>query len=224
MKLQKSRKDERMSLSDDAYRYIEQNYQPGEPVFLADLDIPEMTQVAVRQQIGKLVEEGRLRRFDTGIYFIPKKTSFRSGSTLSMNDVIREKYLLEDGKVCGYVGGLLFANRLGLTTQVPALYEVFTNKASKEYRETKPGGIRVVVRRPYCRVDDGNVVVLQFLDLLKDVTAVSEVEGKELTERLLGYVKRERITFEAMDSFLPFYPERIYRNMYEAGLLVGRDA
>ena len=209
-----------MLLSDDAYRYIEQNYQPGEPVFLSDLDIPEMTQVAVRQQIGKLVEEGRLRRFDTGIYFIPKKTSFRSGSTLSMNDVIREKYLLEDGKVCG----LLFANRLGLTTQVPALYEVFTNKASKEYRETKLGGIRVVVRRPYCRVDDGNVVVLRFLDLLKDVTAVSEVEGKELTERLLGYMKREKITFEAIDSFLPFYSERIYRNMYEAGLLAGRNA
>ena len=90
--------------------------------------------------------------------------------------------------------------------------------------ETKLGGIRVVVRRPYCRVDDGNVVVLQFLDLLKDVTAVSEVEGKELTERLLGYMKREKITFEAIDSFLPFYSERIYRNMYEAGLLAGRNA
>ncbi len=210
-----------MSLSDDAYRYIEQNYKAGEPVFLSKLDIPEMTKVSVRQQIGKLVEEGRLKRFDNGIYYIPKKTAFRSGSTLSINDVIREKFLIDDGKICGYLGGLLFANRLGLTTQVPALYEVFTNKASKDYRETKLGGIRVVVRRPYCRVTGENVSILQFLDLLKDVEEISEIEGKHLTDRLVAYMKKKDITFEGMEPYFEEYPERIYRNMYKVGLVNG---
>ncbi len=210
-----------MSLSDDAYRYIEQKYKAGEPVFLSKLDIPGMTKVCVRQQIGKLVEEEKLKRFDTGIYYMPKKTAFRSGLTLSMNDVIREKYLLDDGKVCGYIGGLLFANRLGLTTQVPALYEVFTNKASKEYRETKLGGMRVVVRRPYCRVTGENASTLQFLDLIKDVEDISEMEGKQLRDRLVSYMKMKGITFEGMGPYLEEYPERIYRNMYKVGLVNG---
>lgn len=210
-----------MSLSDDAYRYIEQKYQPGKPVFLSELDIPGMTKVSVRQQIVKLVEEERLRRFDTGIYYIPKKTAFRSGSTLSLNDVIREKYLVDDEKICGYVGGLLFANRLGLTTQVPALYEVFTNKASKDYRETELGGIRVVVRRPYCRVTGENVSTLQFLDLLKDIVDISEMEGEQLTDRLIAYMKKKGITFEGMEPYFDEYPERIYRNMYKVGLVNG---
>ena len=152
---------------------------------------------------------------------MPKKTAFRSGLTLSMNDVIREKYLLDDGKVCGYIGGLLFANRLGLTTQVPALYEVFTNKASKEYRETKLGGMRVVVRRPYCRVTGENASTLQFLDLIKDVEDISEMEGKQLRDRLVSYMKMKGITFEGMGPYLEGYPERIYRNMYKVGLVKG---
>ena len=210
-----------MAQTDDVYSYIKNNYGENEPVLLSDLNIPGMTDVAVRQTVKKLVDEEKLKRFDTGIYYIPRKTVFRSGSTLSMNDVIRKKYLMEGGSVCGYIGGLLFANRLGLTTQVPALYEVYTNKASKEYRETKLGNIRVTVRRPYCTVTQENVSTLQFLDLLKDVEDISELEGNELTLRLVDYMKKKNITFEGMKPYLPEYPIRIYRNMYEAGLLCG---
>lgn len=104
---------------------------------MTELDIPGMKPVSVRQQIKKLTDDGRLKRFDTGIYYIPQKTIFRSGSTLSVDDVIRKKYLQDSVNRCGYVGGILFANQLWPTTQVPVLYEVYTNKAATEYRETK---------------------------------------------------------------------------------------
>ena len=38
----------------------------------------------------------------------------------------KKKYLQDGVNCCGYVGGILFANQLGLTTQVPTLYEVYT--------------------------------------------------------------------------------------------------
>lgn len=47
----------------------------------------------------KLTESGQLKRFDTGIYYIPKKSMFRSGSTLSVDEVIRRKYLADGGEV-----------------------------------------------------------------------------------------------------------------------------
>ena len=210
-----------MALINEVYEYIENKYKPNEPIFLAELDIPDMKPVSVRQQMKKLTEEGRLKRFDAGIYYIPKKSMFRSGSTLSIDEVIRKKYLQDGVNRCGYVGGILFANQLGLTTQVPALYEVYTNKATTEYRETKLANLRVILRKPYCEIDTENAETLQFLDLIKEVVDISEVDGEELTKRLLGYMKKKNIGFESVKPFLPYYPDRIYKNMYEVGLLNG---
>jgi len=213
-----------VALINEVYEYIENKYKPNEPIFLAELDIPDMKPVSVRQQMKKLTEEGRLKRFDAGIYYIPKKSMFRSGSTLSIDEVIRKKYLQDGVNRCGYVGGILFANQLGLTTQVPALYEVYTNKATTEYRETKLANLRVILRKPYCEIDTENAETLQFLDLIKEVVDISEVDGEELTKRLLGYMKKKNIGFESMKPFLPYYPDRIYKNMYEVGLLNGVSA
>lgn len=213
-----------MALMNDVYSYIENNYQPNEPIFLSELNIPGMKAVSVRQQMKKLTESGQLKRFDTGIYYIPKKSMFRSGSSLSVDEVIRRKYLADGGNCCGYVGGILFANQLGLTTQVPGVYEIYTNKATTEYRETQLAGLRVILRKPYCAIDEKNAVTLQFLDLLKEIVDISEVDGEELTDRLIGYMKKKSIGFESMRQFLPYYPERIYKNMYEVGLLNGVSA
>ena len=65
-----------MALINEVYEYIENKYKPNEPIFLAELDIPDMKPVSVRQQMKKLTEEGRLKRFDAGIYYIPKKSMF----------------------------------------------------------------------------------------------------------------------------------------------------
>ena len=113
-----------------------------------------MKEVSVRQQLKKLTEDGRIKRFDTGIYYIPRKTMFKSGSVLSVDEVIRKKYLTDGDARCGYVSGIMFANRLGLTTQVPMVYEVCTNKATTDYRDVQLGNFRVIVRRPYARIND----------------------------------------------------------------------
>lgn len=213
-----------MTLMDEVYSYIEKNYQPNEPIFMSDLNIQGIKPVSVRQQIKKLTEAGKLQRFDTRIYYIPKKSIFRSGSTLSIDEVIKRKYLIDGKNCCGYVGGLLFANQLGLTTQVPAVYEVYTNKATTDYRETRLASFRVIIRKPSCEINEKNVNTLQFLDLLKEIVDVTEINGIELTSRLLNYMKENNISFEHMSEFLPYYPERIYKNMYEVGLLNGVSA
>ena len=213
-----------MALTHNVYSYIESNYRPNEPIFLSNLDIPGMKAVSIRQQLKKLTEAGKLKRFDTGIYYIPKKSIFRSGSTLSVDVVIKKKYLEDGENCCGYVGGILFANQLGLTTQVPGVYEVYTNKATTEYRETRLANLRVILRKPYCVIDAENVATLQFLDLLKEIESISEVDGEELTNRLLSYMRQKGIGFENIRQFLPYFPERIYKNMYEVGLLNGVSA
>lgn len=145
-----------------------------------------MKAVTVRQQVKKLTESGLLKRFDTGIYYMPEKSIFRSGSTFSIDEVIKKKYLLDGYACCGYVGGILFTNQLGLTTQVPGIYEIYTNKATTDYRETELADLRVILRKPHCTVDENNVSIHRFLDLLKEVVDVSELDGQDLKNRLLA--------------------------------------
>lgn len=143
---------------------------------------------------------------------------------LSFDDVIKEKYLMDGTKQCGYVSGLLFANQLGITSQVPMIYEVCTNKATTEYRETQLANLRVILRKPRVKIDETNAATLQFLDLLKEVVDIAEIDGGELTSHLLDYMKKKKIGFESMKQYFPYYPERIYKNMFEVGLLNGVSA
>ena len=128
---------------------------------------------------------------------------------------------MDGTECCGYLGGMLFANQVGITTQVPMVYEIYTNKATIEYRETRLANWRIILKRPYVAIDDQNVNTLQFLDLLKEVVDISELDGTELTERLLDYMKKKKIGFESMGKYLSYYPDRIFKNMYEVGLLNG---
>jgi hypothetical protein len=54
-----------------------------------------------------------------------------------------------------------------------------------------------------------------------EVSDVSELKGAELTARLTAYMKASGLSFNMLQQHLPYYPNRIYRNMYEAGLLNG---
>lgn len=213
-----------MAQKDIVYNYLVNKYEKGTPIFLSDVDIPEMKAVSVRQQINKLVKSGQIKRFDTGIYYLPQESIFLSGSSLSVDEVIRRKYLLDKGESCGYVGGIVFANRIGLTTQVPGRYEIYTNKATTDLRETSMAGISIIIRRPYVKINENNVKVLQFLDLLKEVSDISELIGRELRDRLLEYMRRSGIAFSTIEPYLRYYPDRIYKNMYEVGLLYGVSA
>ena len=70
-------------------------------------------------------------------------------------------------------------------------------------------------------MNTNNASALQFLDLMREVIDISELEGNELTDRLIDYLKKKNMGFESLKPYLKFYPDKIYKNMYEAGLLNG---
>ncbi len=207
-----------MAQVDVVYDYLRQNYANNEPIFLSDICIPNMKDVSVRQQLLKLTADGRLKRFDTGIYFFPGDSFFSFGSTLSVNDVVKKKYLMDGSSRCGYIGGLMLANAARLTTQVPMVYDVYTNKATTKYRETKLAGIRIILRKPCVPINDENASTLQFLDLMLEVQNFAEVEGSELTKRLIQYCEAAKVNLNSVNSYLPYYPPQVYQNIYKAGL------
>lgn len=203
----------------DLYEYLVNNFKLNEPIILSNLKIDGMSYDNLRQQMKKLVDDGKVKRYENGVYYLPKPSKFNLEVGLNPEIVLDYKYLREDGKKCGYISGLLFYNLMGLTSQVPALYQVVTNKATTNYRETNVGKTKLIIKKPRVTVTEDNYKILQFLDLILDVDVFSELDGKELNDRLSKYMRDAIISVADMEPYLDFYPDKLYKNLVKTKVI-----
>lgn len=68
-------------------------------------------------------------------------------------------------------------------------------------------------------VTETNKTALQFLDLMSVIDKYSEITGAELAGKLKKYVQSVKLDFSVVKEYLPFYPDKVYRNIYEGGLM-----
>ena len=64
-----------------------------------------------------------------------------------------------------------------------------------------------------------NKAALQFLDLMTTIDKYSELSGTELTSKLKEYVDFAKVEFSIVKQYLPLFPDRVFRNIYEGGLM-----
>ncbi len=198
--------------------YLKEYYGPGEPIFAGNIDIPNMSAEDLRYHLKKLTDEGKIRRFDAGIYYFPKSGILDQEMPLGVDDVVIHKYINRKGKRVGYYSGHTFANRIGLSTQVPFVEEITSNYAPAPVRKLIIHGRRFIIRRPIVEITDENVLVLQFLDCLKDIEKCAEEESDMCGAILSRYAKENNITKSKIDRFIAGYPLKVYRAIYETGV------
>ena len=195
------------------YNYIVENYKNGDPIFFSEL--PGESKGYLRQEMKQLVDDGRLERLYNGVYYLSYRTILGTKGRVSMDRYIEKKYL--DGG--GYVTGLQLANKYGFTTQNPSCYEVCSNEATTKQRKQVVDGNTIIVYKPVTDITEKNKSVLQFLDLMSMLDKYSEISGKELAIRLKKYVKTVKVDFSVVKELLSLYPDKVYRNIYEGGLM-----
>ena len=199
------------------YDYIIENFEKGEPIFLSEL--PGGSKDYLRQEMKKLVDEGRLERLYNGVYFLSYVTILGTRGKVSIDKYIEKKYLRAEGKTTGYITGLQLANKYGFTTQNPSCYEICSNEATTKQRKQEVDGNTIVVYKPVAEVTEANKSALQFLDLMAVIDRYSEISGTELAAKLKKYVVSVKLDFSVVKEYLSFYPDRVYRNIYEGGLM-----
>ena len=199
------------------YDYIINNYKKGEPIFLSEL--PGASRDYIRQEMKRLVDEGRLERLYNGVYYLSYMTILGTKGKISMDKYIEKKYLIVDGKTVGYVTGLQLANKYGFTTQNPSCYEICSNEATTKQRKYEIDGNTILVYKPVADVTEKNRLALQFLDLMSMIDKYSEISGAERLSKLKKYVSAVKLDFQTVKEYLPLYPDKVYRNIYEGGLM-----
>ena len=65
-----------------------------------------------------------------------------------------------------------------------------------------------------------NKSALQFLDLMTTIDKYSELSGDLLKEKLQAFVKAINIDFEIVKKYISLFPDKVYRNIYQGGLMI----
>ncbi|MBR5040743.1 MAG: hypothetical protein IKX68_06470 [Clostridiales bacterium] len=199
------------------YDYIIDNYEVGEPIFMSEL--PGESPDYLRQEMKRLVDDGKLERLYKGVYYLSYITILGTKGKVSMDKYIEKKYLSVNGEASGYITGLLLANKFGFTTQHPSCYELCSNEATTKQRKLEVDGNTIIVYKPVVTITDKNKTALQFLDLMSVIDKYSEITGGERNKKLHKYVETVKLDFKVVKEYLPMFPDRAYRNIYDGGLM-----
>ena len=74
-----------------------------------------------------------------------------------------------------------------------------------------------VVRKAPVEVNRDNHIVLQLLELLKDIEEYSDDE-QAARQQIVDYIGRFQITREAVDQYIIYFPLKVYKSIYEMRL------
>ena len=195
------------------YEYIINNYKNGEPIFLNE--IPGSSKDVIRQEMTRLTDEKKLERLYNGVYYIPYKTILGTDGKISIDKFIEKKYL----SVGGFLTGLSLVNKYGFTSQNPSVYEICTNEATTKQRKIDIDGNILIIYKPLSIITRDNIKELEFLELMSIIDKYSEISGKEYKKKLREYVNKLGINFKVVKEYISLFPNVVYKNIYEGGLM-----
>src|SRR5690625_204566 len=203
------------------FQYCLENYGYNEPILTDELQNDSNLTIknsTLRMNLKRLVDEGRIKRYARGIYFIPKPNSLLKNQSLSINKVIRKKYLYDRSKPIGYQTGIAFANQLNLTAQTAGMIEIVTNKETNIKRSTKINDWQITLRKPRSEIKKDNIKVLQVLDLLNNFEKISEKYLEKSSVAIIDYMNDAKIGKKELNKILFNYPKNTIIKVNESGV------
>lgn len=177
---------------------------PGQLFQYDQLNIQPDEYSAAAKALGRMVNNGQLRRATPGKYYRPEKTVF--GELKPSEEQLLRPYLFIGGKRIGYVTGNTLYNRMGLTTQISKTIKV----ASRDRRIiTKVNNLIVKPVKSYVEITDENYGLLEILDALKDLKIILDLDKKGALLVLSQLIQRiSSIQQEQLVAYSLKYPPR----------------
>ena len=195
--------------------YLLKKYGTNKPIITEELSIPEISYDNLRKQLSRYNSQGILEKYSQGVYYIPKETILGI-STLSIDDVINRKYITNDNDIYGFYSGLSFYNKLGISTQVPFVYEIVTNKEKSRVREITLKNQKIILRKPYVKINKNNYLENQFLDFINNANSNGLRDNIGVLKK---YIKDNNLNKNVILDLITYYPSKTSKKLIESRLL-----
>lgn len=199
--------------------YLKEIYGYSTPIFLKDIRIGGKSKTSIRKELSRGVENGLIKRDGQGVYYFDPSSDIPCN--ISYESVVEKRFIKNDYDipgldidVYGYYSGLTFLHQLGLTQQVPAVYEITTNNTSCS-RLFKYGKYRTILRKGKTTINRFNYKTLQFFDLFY---LLNKDDVKNNYDVLYEYIQNnlDKADFE---KYISLYPVKILKLIVEGGLI-----
>jgi len=192
-----------MSISAAIKQRIEK-IEPGQVFGYGDIPMYQDASSAVVKAMSRLLKEGKIRRLSKGRFYKPKRGLF--GELKPSDSELLKTILYKGGQLRGYITGTALYNQLGLTTQLPRTITV----AVEGGRQEKDfGTLRTKLVKSRAPVKAADVMLLQYLDALRDI---KDIPDADTNETLVRMAKR----FSELDSKQVKRVKSLARNYYTA--------
>ena len=195
--------------------YLLKKYGTNRPIITEELSIPEISYDNLRKQLSRYNSQGILEKYSQGVYYIPKETIL-GRSTLSIDDVINRKYITNGNDIYGFYSGLSFYNKLGISTQVPFVYEIVTNKEKSRVREIALKNQKIILRKPYVKINKNNYLENQFLDFINNANSNDLSDNIDVLKK---YIKDNNLNKNVILDLITYYPSKTSKKLIESRLL-----
>ena len=188
----------------------------NEPFKTSEINFEDYSKEKICIEMTKLCKKGKVVRFETGIYYIPKTNKF--GTVIfNQSKIVDKKYIKDGEQVFGYYSGTELEYRLGLTKVKPNTIVIYTNGEKTRMRRVMVGSQRIILRKPRTKIDKFNASVLCFLELMNGIDTETLYEYKR--KLIADYITENRITQRQITKYIPYFPDKTCRNLIESEVI-----
>ncbi len=192
----------------------------NQPIFTSEIleEMSEYSRPRVFQLLKKAEQEETLIKFDRGIYYIPTETRYGK-SLISVEQVIRKKYISDNDNVFGIYGGLQMQQSFMLTYQIPTTIEVVTNNETMWVREMKLRNRNIILRKSRFPITKENVDVYTILELFSNIDVRKYLDDALVQKEIIGFIKDRGIKCKDVYALAGAFPSKTTRNIMESGII-----
>lgn len=199
---------------------LKRKYGENCPIFTNEI-IKTMNKYS-RPRVFQLIKEAEnnnsLIRFDQGVYYIPTKTLL-GDSTISIEQVVIKKYILEKNKVYGIFGGITLLQNFLLTYQIPNTIEVITNNETTWIRDIYIKNRKVILKKSRVRINSNNVFAYTILELFTIIDIDNFLNNNSAKREVIKYIKENNILKNDVLKMLNKFPSKTSKKILRSGII-----
>ncbi len=140
---------------------------------------------------------------------------------MAPQEIYEEKYIRNNVDVFGFYSGNKLLNLFRLTTQVPNILEITTNKATEDKQRIKVAYTQIELRKPPVEITNENVDTLQFLEAVAVMQSHTyyKLNDDDVREIFKTFLINHMITRQDIEKYVPYYPIDVKKELFGSRLI-----
>lgn len=199
---------------------LQKKFGVNTPIFTNEIleEMKDYSRPRVFQMLKKAESSGEIIKFQKGVYYIPTYTRYGK-SLISVEQVIRKKYISNDKEVYGIYSGLQIQQRFLLTTQIPTAIEIITNNESTWIREIKVKNRNIILRKSRLPISKENVDAYTILELFSNIDLKNYLSNLSVQREVVNFIRNKAIKCKDVFTLSRVFPSKAIRNIMESGII-----